>query len=238
MALPLINAPEFKTILPSSKQEVYYRPFLVKEEKILLTALEGREQDEIINAVIRILENCVRLEDAIIRKLPYYDIEFLFLQIRAKSIDNIIKLNLRHGSDVECDHTTAFELNLDDVGVIVPEEHTNKIMLNDTVGIKMIYPTIDSLEKTEMLMNSGKVDDLFTFFADNIEMIFDENDVYENSTTAEKIEFIENLNKEQFNKIVSFYQTMPYLGYDIKYTCSECGKDELIPMRGLQSFFM
>lgn len=238
MALPKIAVPEFKAIIPSTKEEVFFRPFLVKEEKLLLMALEGNDQDEITNAVINILTSCVRLDENRIINLPNFDIEYLFLQIRARSVNNVAKLSLRHPGESECKHATEYELNLEEVEVIFPEEHDNKIMLTDDVGVVMKYPTITGLNKAQEKLSDSNVENILRFFAENIAIIFDNEDVHENSTKDELMEFVEQLNSKQFNKLADFYKTMPYIGHNITYTCAECGKEEFIPLRGLNSFFM
>lgn len=237
MALPKIAVPEFKTTIPSTKQEVYFRPFLVKEEKMLLMALEGNEPDEITNAVINILTSCVKLDEGTIKQLPNFDIEYLFLQIRSKSVNNITKLSLRHKSEDECKHITEYELNLDEVEVVFPEQHENKIMLTDDVGVVMKYPTITTLDLAQQKLSDSNVENILTFFAENIAIIFDGDDVHENNTIEELLEFVEQLNTSQFQKLTNFYATMPYIGHDIKYKCEKCGKEEFIPLRGLNSFF-
>jgi len=237
MALPKIAVPEFKTIIPSTKEEVYFRPFLVKEEKLLLMALEGNDQEEITNAVINILTSCVKLEEGVIRTLPNFDIEYLFLQIRARSVNNIAKLSLRHKSDDECKHVTDYELDLEKVQVTFPEDHDNKIMLTDDVGVVMKYPTITGLDKAQEKLSDSNVENILRFFAENIAMIFDDEDVHENNSIEELIEFVEQLNSNQFQKLTNFYATMPYIGHEIRYTCEKCGKEEFIPLRGLNSFF-
>lgn len=237
MALPKIAIPEFKTEIPSTKEQVFYRPFLVKEEKMLLMALEGNEPEEITNAVINILKNCVNLEEEKIKNLPSFDLEYLFLQIRMRSVNNIAKLSLRHTGDNECKHLTEYELNLEEVKVVFPEEHENKIMISDEVGVVMKYPTITSLSKAEERLSDSNVENILKFFAENIAIIFDADNVYEKNTQEELEEFVEQLNSKQFDKLSNFYRSMPYVGHDITYTCEECGKEEFIPLRGLNSFF-
>lgn len=237
MPLPNISAPEFKTVLPSNRKDVFYRPFLVKEEKILLMALQGGEEDEINNAVLQIMKNCVKLDEQEIVNLPYYDIEYLFLQLRSKSIENIINLNLRHRSEIECEHVTKYELNLDEVNVEFIDKHTNKIMLTDSVGVVMRYPTISNTSDIASKLNDENIENIFEFIASSIETVFDNETVYEDHTHKELLEFISNLNKDQFLKIIEFYNTMPALRHTIEYTCEQCGEAEKIELRGLQSFF-
>lgn len=236
MALPKIAIPKFELELPSSKQKIHYRPFLVKEEKALLMALEGGEEQDINNAVIEVLSACIE-EDIDVSSLPFFDVEYVFIQLRAKSVNNIINMNLRHGSDTDCQHVTEYELNLDKITVKFPKQHNKKIMINDDVGLVMKYPSLGDLKNVSLELSQNNVDVLFENISENIETVFDQEDVYDQFTKQELIEFLENLNKEQFTNIVEFYNNLPTVYYEIKYTCPECGKPESIPLRGLQSFF-
>lgn len=200
-------------------------------------ALQGGEEDEINNAVLQIIKNCVKLDEHEIINLPYYDIEYLFLQLRSKSIENVIKLNLRHRSDVECEHVTAYELILDDVNVEFSDKHTNKIMLTDSIGVVMKYPSISNTGDIASKLNEDNVENIFEFIASSIETVYDNETIFEDHTHEEMIEFISNLNKEQFLKIINFYHTMPALRHIVEYTCKQCGEAEKIELRGLQSFF-
>lgn len=236
--LPNLQNPEFILTLPSTGEDVYYRPFLVKEEKMLLLALESGNAMEITNTVMKIIQNCVRSDSTTVQDMTYFDIEYLFLNIRSKSVDNIVKLRLKHGSDVECKHVYDYELNLDDVKVQFDKNHTDKIMLTDTVGIVMKYPTIKDQKNIQTDIVSTDIEKIFTTIATCIKYVFDANDVYEDSTEEEKITFLETLNKQQFNKIMDFYKSMPSLKHTIEYTCPKCNKHESILLEGLQSFFV
>jgi hypothetical protein len=236
--LPKLQIAEFKTKLPSSGKDVYYRPFLVKEEKILLMALEGGDSEEIENAIISILTNCVRLDEEVINQLPYFDIEYLFLQLRSKSIDNIVRLTLKHKDGNECKHVTDYELNLDDIKVNFLEDHSNRIMITDNVGVVMKYPSLASSSQMQEKLSSSNVDNIFMFLAENIDYVFDDSEVYENATIEEKMTFIEGVSKQQFDKIMSFYHTMPQVEHTITYTCDACSEEEEIFLKGLSSFFM
>lgn len=237
MALPKIAVPKFKLKLPSNGKEVYYRPFLVKEEKTLLMAIEGGEDTDVTEAVINIIEACVEY-DGNVRELPFFDIEYIFVQLRARSINNIIKLNLKHGSATECTHVTEYELNLEDVVVNKPEEFDTKIQLTDEVGLVLKIPSLETSSKIGTSLTSSKIESVFEALSLQIESVYDQENVYDDFTQEEMIEYLEQLNKEQFLKVISFFEKLPTVSYDVKYTCETCGKDENIPMRGLQSFFM
>lgn len=237
MSLPKIAVPKFKLNLPSNGKEVYYRPFLVKEEKTLLMAVEGGEDTDITESVINIIEACIEY-DGNIRDLPFFDIEYIFINLRARSVNNIINLKLRHGTNTECTHVTDFELNLEDVSVDFPEESSNKIMLSDDVGLVLRYPRLADISNLSETIRSSKVESIFEEIANNVESVFDSENVYEEFTREEMIDYLGQLNKEQFLKIIEFFEKSPTVSYDIKYTCNECGKEEFIPLRGLNSFFM
>ena len=235
--LPNLNLPEFTTNLPSNNREVRFRPFLVKEEKILLMALEGGDSKEIENAVIRILCNCISLTEEEVNDLPPFDVEYLFLQIRAKSVDNIVRLRLSHEDKEKCDHVTEYELNLNDIKVVTDEGHNKKVMLTDTAGVVMSYPSMKNTKGLEEVASSSAVDGMFEMVAAGVEMVFDQNNVYEDTTQEERVEFIENLNKTQFEKILDFYRTIPTVSHDINFICEQCSGEESITIRGLAGFF-
>ena len=237
MALPIIATPEFKTEIPSTEQEIFFRPFLVKEEKVLLVAVESGEYSEVKNAMRKILNSCIITEGIDVYKLPSYDIEFLFLQLRARSVSDIIEFSLRHAGNNECQHVTKYELNLNDIKIEKKENHEKRIMLTDSVGVIMKEPTIEISERINELYDTN-IDRIFGFVAESIEMIFDNEELYEDFTKEEVISWLEGLNKEQFEKIIRFFTTMPTLRHEIRYTCEKCGEEERIVLEGLQSFFM
>lgn len=233
--LPAINTPEFETQLPSSGKTVKYRPFLVKEEKVLFMALEGGEISEISNAVTRVLNACTN--NAIkAEELPFFDVEYLFLQLRSKSIGEVVELNLRH-LEGECKHVTPFSLNIDQIKVEKRPGHTDKIQLTDQVGVKLKYPTLKSQSKLQSVEELNNIEKLLEFIADSIDVVYDQNNVYDNFTPEEAKTFVEGLNKLQFEKIMDFYLTMPKLSHTIEYKCPQCSKQEKLRLEGLSSFF-
>lgn len=237
MTLPKLAVPKFKLKLPSNGKQLYYRPFLVKEEKTLLMAVEGGEDTDITEAVINIIEACIDY-DGNVRELPFFDIEYIFVNLRARSINNIINLKLRHGSNSECQHVTEYELNLEKVKVDMPKDFSKKIQLTDDVGIVLKYPSLESVGTINNNIKSSKVENIFNALASQIESVYDSENVYEDFTHEEMVDYLGNLNKEQFFKIINFFEKLPTVTYDIKYTCSSCKKEEFIPLRGLNSFFM
>ena len=232
MALPALSSPEFITEIPSTKQKIKFRPFLVREEKILYMALEGKDNSEILNAVITVLSNCILTPNIDISKLATFDIEYLFLQLRGKSVGESIEIILRH-TDSECKESVNVAVNLDDIKV-QGEISDGKIMLTDDVGIKLKYPHAEDLTRIERVAEGRNVFDSIAYIVD---YIYDKETVYNDYSIEEISEWLEQLNQEQFNKIINFMNNMPRLSHTIEWTCNACGEKETILLEGLQSFF-
>ncbi len=198
-------------------------------------ALEGRDQEEIQNSVMKIMTNCVNMEQDELESLPYFDIEHLFLQLRARSIDNTATIKVSHTDTEECDHVNTLTLDLNDVVVNV-EEKSNILMLTESVGVTLQYPSLRVAAQLDTI-NESDVEKLFSFIASCIVNIFDNDNVYEEATVEEKIEWIGNTNKTQFNEIMKFFATMPTVEYTLDYVCEKCGKKDSVHLRGLTSFF-
>jgi hypothetical protein len=237
MAIPVMVAPEFVTEVPSTKQQIKFRPFLVKEEKILFMALEGGDAIEIANAVRNVLRSCILDEEFEVSGLATFDIEYLFLQLRSKSVGEVIELNLRHPENSECKHVTEYGINVDDIKVVFPQDVTNTVMVTDTVGLKLNYPSLESLKKAEKF-ESVSMDAVIDLIAEHVECIFDQENVFDQFTKQEVVEFIESLNSNQFKELTNFFNNAPELKHEINWTCSACNKEERIVLRGLQSFFI
>lgn len=237
MSLPLITAPEFPTNIPSTGQEIWFRPFLVKEEKVLFMALESKNEDQIHKAVSTVLKNCIITEDIEVEKLATFDIEYLFLQLRSKSVDDVIKLKFRHGNTDECKKLTEVNIAVNDISMELPENSEGKIQLTDDVGIKLRYPDY-SLTKKYSKLNTSDLSLMIKFIAECVEYIYDQEKLYDQSTLDEKVNFIESLSQSQFKKMTEFFETIPSLEYNVEYTCEGCGKEEKITLRGLSDFFM
>tara|TARA_R100000951_G_scaffold114739_2_gene120674 strand:- start:842 stop:1555 length:714 start_codon:yes stop_codon:yes gene_type:complete len=236
MALPLLNTPEFETNVPSSNQRIKFRPFLVKEEKILFMALQGGDTREMTNAVQNIIGACVLTEGFDVSKLAMYDIEYLFLKLRGKSVGESIDLRMRHtNKEGECKHATEVSVNIDDISVQFPEGYDNKTQLTDTVGIKMRHPGIQHTSMfTEKEMDFNSV---LTLISDCVECIYDHDNVYDSFTKDEIIQFIEGLNQQQFAKVQKFFTEMPKLNHKVEWRCPKCEEVDSITVEGLGSFF-
>jgi len=237
MALPKLNVPVYEAILPSTEKVIKYRPFLVKEEKLLLTAQESGD-DAVLPAVKQIIKNCVQGE-LDVDNMPLFDIEYLFLRLRAKSVGEEITLGLKPYPCVQndgelCKFTTEVAINLEEVKVLKDEKHTSKIMLDDKIGIMMKYPDISQVgikgSESEMGMNIIK---------SCIKMIFTEEETYESDSFADKEldEFIDSLNTKQMEKIRDFFNSMPTLKHTVKYKCKTCNEEKETTVQGLNSFF-
>jgi len=236
MSLPKINVPEYTLKLPSTDKTINFRPFLVKEEKILLMASMSDDVTEIKNAVRQVVRNCVIDPDFRIESLPIFDIEYILINLRMRSIGNNIENeyvcnNVVDG--VECQN--PFKLNVDLENVkINKEEVESKIWLTDTVGVKMRWPTINSIQKT-------LEDDAYStdFMRDCIEYFFDKENTYKVSeqTPKEIEEFLESLTKEQYDKMLSFLIKMPVVSVRKEHKCEKCGFNHIIEAKNTLSFF-
>ena len=227
--LPSLSTPEFTAKVPSTDEEIRFRPFLVKEEKILFFALESGQTSDIVNAVKKIFENCI-LSDFDFSKLAFFDFEYLFLMLRAKSVGETIELKMKHGKD-DCEYINEFSINIEDIKVHFTDGHTDKIMLNDDIGVKMKYPTIEGMASYKDQL------DTFSIIRDSIEYVYDQETVYDDFTKDDAEKFLDSLSKTQFEKIAEFFNTMPKLRHEVKYKCKGCKKNETLLLEGLQSFF-
>ena len=239
MALPKLTVPEYEAILPSTEKVIKYRPFLVKEEKILLTALEAEDDDIMADAIRQIVNNCV-LEELDVFKLPTFDIEYLFLRLRAKSVGEKVTLGLRpwgcpNNEGKLCEKSTEVEINLEEVKVIKDENHSSKIMLSDDIGVKMKYPDIKNIN----IIDADSAITGMNIVRNCVDMVFTKDETFErDSFTDEELEeFIDSLNSDQFKKIKEFFDTMPTLKYTTKYKCGTCGEEKETILQGLSSFF-
>jgi hypothetical protein len=233
--LPRSHRPEYSTTLPSTGKKIKYQPFTVKEEKILILAAESEETDEIANGVANVLNNCISYPtDLKAEDLPLFDITYLFLKARAKSAGEKIKLKVTDPGDPT--FTTEHEINIDKIGVLKTEGHTDLIDIDDTTKVKMKYPGIESF-------NEGiKIDDLTTSI-DTItscisQIITGEEVINASDTTPEELEeWVESLTKSQFSNLIEFFTTMPRLSHTFTIKNTNTGKDFSITLEGLTDFF-
>jgi len=236
MALPKLNTPTYELEVPSTDDKLKYRPFLVKEEKILLIAMESGKSEDIVQAVKDIVSECTfgKLD---VSNLPMFDIEYVFLNIRAKSVGEVSKLKILCPDDKKTYAET--EVNLTEVQVQVDENHTNKIELTDDMGMIMTYPTIDLYAETGIQnVNASNMLDLISscilqIYEKNGEKVYQAKD----QTKKELIEFVEQLNTKQFKELQKFFDTMPKLKHTIKVKNPKTKKMSEITLNGLNDFF-
>lgn len=234
MALPIVNAPRYSTTLPSTGKEIHYRPYNVKEEKILMIAMESKDQKQIIGAMNDVILGCVTNVD--INKITTFDIEWLFLKLRSKSVGEKIDLKVTCTDD-ECDGKTDIVVDLDLIEV-KGENKDNTIQITEEIGVTLRYPDLPTLEKYDG-DKLNTVDGAFNLIIDCIESIYDEDNVYDckNETPEDVKEFIDSLSSEQFQKIAVFFQEVPQVKHDVEWKCSSCGRDNKLELKGIESFF-
>ena len=235
MPLPQITTPEFTTILPSTGERLSFRPFLVKEEKILLMAQEGKDKNEIQRAVINILEECIKTP-VTIEDLPLFDIEWLFIQLRSKSVGEVIDLKIKHVENKECLHLNPVEVNLEELEMTKDPKHTNIINITDDIGVTMRYPSLKLVgDKNPEGLDSTAV---FNLICDCVLNVFDKDQVYNDFTKEEIDKFVGDLDQKQLLKFMDFFKTMPKVEQTIKYKCEKCGQDVEHKLNGLVDFFI
>ena len=236
MALPKLNTPTYELEIPSTDEKIKYRPFLVKEEKILLMAMESGKNEDIVQAVKDIVLACT-FDKLDVSNLPMFDVEYIFLNIRAKSVGEISKLKLLAPDDKKTYVDT--EINLTEVKVQVDDNHTNKIELENDMGIIMTYPTIDSFMETgiQTVTASNMLDIISScilqIYEKKGEKVYNSKD----QTKKELTEFIESMNTKQFKQVQVFFDTMPKLKHTIKITNPKTKKENEITLIGLNDFF-
>ena len=240
MALPKIDTPIYELDLPLSKKHVRFRPFLVKEQKNLLMAMESGDSKSIEQNVKQVLNNCTVTENIDIEKLPVLDVEYYFLNLRARSVGEIVENKYRCDNQVDgsaCGNIMETSLNLLDIKIEDVKENNDVIQLTDTISIKLKYPEFSVINKLSKLTDVSDI--AFEMIADSVEYIFDGEQFYyaKETTTEEMVEFIEGLNQQQFAKIEDFFANLPKLEKKIEMKCSRCGFEHKLDVEGLESFF-
>lgn len=240
MALPKIDTPIYELDLPLSKKHVRFRPFLVKEQKNLLMAMESGDSKSIEQNVKQVLNNCTVTENIDIEKLPVLDVEYYFLNLRARSVGEIVENKYRCDNQVDgsaCGNIMETSLNLLDIKIEGVKENNDVIQLTDTISIKLKYPEFSVINKLSKLTDVSDI--AFEMIADSVEYIFDGEQFYyaKETTTEEMVEFIEGLNQQQFAKIEDFFANLPKLEKKIEMKCSRCGFEHKLDVEGLESFF-
>ena len=236
MALPKLNTPTYELEVPSTDEKIKYRPFLVKEEKILMIAMESKDNTQIVNAVKDIVSACT-FDKVDISNMPMFDVEYIFLNIRAKSVGEVSKLRVLCPDDKKT--YTNVEVDLTKVNVEIGEGHTNKIELTDDTGMIMTYPTIDSF--TETGITSINAENMIELIGSCVLQIYENKGekVYQgkDQTKKELTEFIESMNTAQFKKVQKFFDTMPKLKHTVKVKNPKTKKSSDVTLNGLNDFF-
>ncbi len=238
MPLPTIATPTYELELPSTGKPIKYRPFLVKEEKLLVLALETEDTKEISNAIKAVLKNCIQTKGIKVESLPTFDIEYLFLNIRGKSVGEEIQVNLIAPDDGET--SVPVTINIDEIQVSKPEDHTNKIKLDDNLMMEMKYPSLDQFIKNNFDMSGNVgIDQSFELIASCVDKIYSDEEVWvaADVTKKELIDFLEQMNSIQFKQIERFFETMPKLSHEITFTNPKTKVESTVVLEGLSSFF-
>jgi len=234
MALPILESPKYTVEIPSTKKAIEYRPFLVKEEKILLMAQESQESREMLNAMKDIIRACT-FEKVDVNVLTSFDLEYIFLKLRSKSVGEISSVNIKCSA---CEVPNPVDINLDEVVVKFDDSVSKTIMITDSVGVNMRYIRVKDMGALtdDKKSQSDLINEVVIA---SIESIFDADKVYpsENSSKAELIVFINSLNRSQMQKIEAFIAAVPSLKETVKFKCKGCGHDNTLELSGTQSFF-
>jgi hypothetical protein len=244
MGLPKVEFPVYTMELLSNNKKIRFRPFLVKEQKLLLMATESEDNKDIIDVVKQICKSCI-LDDIDVESLPVFDLEYIFLNLRSRSVNEIVELQYRcnnnvkdeSGNDKVCGSLEKFKINLLEIKPTKQEKHTSKIMFSDTLGVVMKYPTFDMIEN---LKGTTEEEILFELLTKCIDYVFDKEEVYyaKDYSQEELMDFIDNLQQKDLEKIQEFFDTAPKIKKDIQFKCHKCNYEENIVVEGLQNFFV
>ena len=238
MPLPKIVTPTYELELPSSGQTIKYRPFLVKEEKVLVLAMESEDTKQITNAIKAVLKSCVQTKGVKVETLPTFDIEYLFLNIRGKSVGETLEVNIICPDDSET--TVTVDINLDEIEVEKSDDHSNKIKLDANLMMEMKYPSLDQFIKNNFdFKEENQMDQSFALIATCIDKIYSEEEVWATAdcTKKEVNEFLESMNSSQFKEIEKFFETMPKLQHTVQVTNPKTKVKNEVVLEGLASFF-
>ena len=238
MPLPKIATPTYELELPSTGQTIKYRPFLVKEEKLLVIALESEDTKQITTAIKTVIKNCIETKNIKVESLPTFDIEYLFLNIRGKSVGEEIEVNIICPDDEET--SVEIKINLDDIHVQTNENHTKKIKLDSTLIMEMKYPSLDQFIKNNFdLSSNNAMEQSFELVASCVDKIYNEDEVWSAAdvTKKELLDFLDQMNTSQFKQIEKFFETMPKLSHTLKITNPKTEVESEVVLEGLSSFF-
>ena len=238
MPLPKIATPTYELVLPSNNKTVKYRPFLVKEEKLLVLALESEDTKQITNAIKAVLSSCIQTRGVKVETLPTFDIEYLFLHIRGKSVGEVIEVNLYAPDDGKT--SVPVEINIDDIKVQKDKEHDKKIKLDDNLVMEMKYPSLDQFINNNFEIGGDvSFEKSFELIAASIDTVYTDEEVWSASdcTKKELIDFLEQMNTVQFKQVEKFFETMPKLSHEVTFINPKTKKENTVLLEGLTSFF-
>lgn len=236
MALPTMDLPTHELEIPSNKKKIKFRPFLVKEEKVLLLALESDDEKNIRNSVLNLLKSCISTRIKL-ENLATFDLEYIFLNIRAVSIGEVVEISVTCQDDEKTQ--VKYSLNLTDVQVNFPDGHSNKIMLTDDTGVMMKYPSFDRFVENQFAQKEINEDTVIEIIAESIDQIFQGEEVFDSSTTTPKefVQFVESLTNAQLEKLQKFFETSPRLEHKFKVKNPNTDVESDYTISGLQAFF-
>ena len=238
MPLPKIATPTYELVLPSSSRKIKFRPFLVKEEKILILAMESQDSKQIANAVKDVISHCILTRGIKVEKLSTFDIEYLFLNIRGKSVGEDIEVMITCPDDGKTQVPAS--INIDSIKVITSDEHEKDIKLDDQYTLRMKYPSLNEFIKTNFAATDNvNVDDTFDLIASCIDQVYNEEESWTGAdcTKKELKDFLEQLDSKQFKMVEKFFETMPKLSHTVKVTNPNTNVESEIKIEGLQNFF-
>ena len=238
MPLPKISTPTYELELPSTGKTIKFRPFLVKEEKLLVLALESDDSKEITNAIKAVLKDCIQTRGVKVDTLPTFDIEYLFLNIRGKSVGEDIEVSVLCPDDGET--YAEVQISIDDIKVTKDKNHSNQIKLDENLMMEMKYPSLDQFVKSNFeFSNDNQVDQSFELIASCIDKVYSADEAWttDDFTKKEVTEFLEQMNSSQFKEIESFFSTMPKLSHEVQVVNPKTKKKSKVTLEGLASFF-
>lgn len=238
MPLPTISTPTYELELPSTEQTIEYRPFLVKEEKLLVLALESEDTKQITTAIKTVIKNCIKTDGIHVESLPTFDIEYLFLNIRGKSVGEELEVNVLCPDDE--DTYVPVKIDIDDIKVSKNSEHSKNIQIDNTLAMEMKYPSLDQFIKSNFDFSDNiSVEQSFDLIASCISQVFtaEESWAVEDLSKKEVVEFLDQMNSSQFKKIEKFFETMPKLSHELQVTNPKTKKKSTVVLEGLSSFF-
>lgn len=238
MALPINTSPTYTLVIPSTGKEVQYRPFLVKDEKTLLIAQQSENLEVMINSLKEVIKSCIKTPIDV-ESLATFDLEYIFTQLRAKSVGEIVELKFKCDTCTDEKAVASVNIDLTQLQVSKSPEHSSKIELFEDVGISMKYPTAALIKKMSTLTDTKNMDQIFDVMVECIDFIYTETEVFHSKEQSkeELLEFLNNLTSEQFLKVQKFFETIPKLTKQVEYTCPVCGKKHNKTLEGLASFF-